>query len=99
MAQFDVHRMPGGGYALDCQSDLLSHLSSRFTVPLQPLGDRVPERVDRLHPTFEIEGRRVVMATQLAGAVPTKGPGEKVASLSDHEFTVKAALDMLISGY
>ena len=84
MAQFDVHRMPGGGYALDCQSGLLSHAASRFTVPLQPIDDMLGI-VARLHPIFEVEGRRVVMATHLAGAVPVTALGEKVASLAGHD--------------
>ena len=98
MAQFDVHRMSGGGYAIDCQSNLLSHLKSRFTVPLQLVDERMSD-VARLHPVFEIEGVRVVMATHLAGAVPTNRVGEKVASLAEHDLTIKSALDMLISGY
>lgn len=97
MAQFDVYRMSRGSYALDCQSDLLSHLKSRFTVPLQPIDEQSP--VGRLHPAFEIEGKQVLMVTHLAGAVPTKALGEKVASLAEHDLAIKSALDMLISGY
>jgi len=98
MAQFDVHRLGDGRYAIDCQSPLLSHLTSRFTVPLEPI-EADGRNADRLHPEFEVEGRRVVMATHLAGAIPTRALGKTVTSLAAHEFEIKAALDMLISGF
>lgn len=34
MAKFDLYPAPDGGYWIDCQSDLLSGLNSRFVVPL-----------------------------------------------------------------
>ena len=50
MARFDVHANPSGpGYLLDCQADLLSHLTTRFVVPLLPL-DAAPKPAARLNP-------------------------------------------------
>lgn len=42
MAQFDVYRVRGNVLVLDCQSDLLSSLTSRFVVPLR--GPAPPSR-------------------------------------------------------
>lgn len=98
MAQFDVHGVVGQRYAIDCQSPLLSHLASRFTVPLEPVTSE-SRNVSRFHPEFDIDGRRMVMATHLAGALPARALGPVVTSLEAHEFEIKAALDMLVSGF
>jgi toxin CcdB len=96
--QFDVYRLGPGALALDCQSDLMGDLQTLFTVPLQPLGT-TPPPMSRLHPRFEIEGEQVVMATHLAGAIPRSALRNPVGSLALHEYEIKAAIDMLISGY
>ncbi len=99
MARFDVFaRADGGpGYLLDSQADLLSHLNTRFVVPLLPM-DAAPRPAARLNPAFEILGVPHVMVTQFAAAVLTRELGEKVASLSEQDTAITNALDMLISG-
>ncbi len=97
MARFDVHLMPSGNLALDCQSDQLDYLASRFTVPLVP-EDEIKSRIAGLHPTFEVRGERLVMATHLAGAVPVRALGTPIASLKTQEYEVQRALDVL-TGY
>jgi toxin CcdB len=94
MAQFDVHRL-AGGLVLDCQSDLLGHLASRFVVPLVRASE-APIPIGRLNPVFHIEGDKHVMVTQLSGAVRTLGP--VVGSLAERSFEITGALDVLISG-
>lgn len=98
MARFDVYRLTTGDIAIDCQSDLLDHLSTRFTVPLVP-PDRLPAAVPGLHPSFEIDGESMVMATHLAGAIPVRALREKVASLRDREYVVQRAIDTLSGSY
>lgn len=95
MARLDVYRLASGDVALDCQSDQLDHLSTRFTVPLLP-PDKLPSRVDRIHPTFTVAGVDMVMATHLAGAVPARALGTKIGSLSEDDYAVQRALDSLI---
>lgn len=57
MVRFDVYRGIGGAdLLLDCQSDLLRDLNTRFVVPLQLL-ENAPQPARRLNPVFEIEGR------------------------------------------
>lgn len=98
MAKFDVYRMQGGGYILDCQADLLSDLNTRFVVPL--LAQRqAPKPIGRLNPSFDIEGEPYVMVTQFAATIPATELKARVLSLAEQDFTVGNALDMLISGF
>jgi toxin CcdB len=97
MAQFDVYEVRRGQHLIDCQSDLLSHLESRFTAPLSPVADG-RKAIGRLHPHFVVEGVAMMMVTELAGAIPARALGRRVVSLVTHEYQIKAALDMLISG-
>jgi toxin CcdB len=98
VARFDVFRLPGGALALDCQSDLLDHLASRFTVPLVA-EDTLPARIPGLHPSFEIDGTMTVMATHLAGAIPVRAMADKIVSLAEHEYVIQRALDTLSGSY
>ena len=96
VAQFDVHRL-GDGLVVNCQSDLLDQIDSRFVVPL--VGRAAAPRVaHRLNPIFEIEGKDYVMLTQGAAAVRIRELGEVVVSLSDRSFEITGALDVLLSG-
>ena len=97
MAQFDVHKLSRGRLAIDCQSDLLSHLESRLVVPLVPKG-AAPSPARRLNPIFEIEGVEHVMLTQFSGAIDRRQLGEVVTSLAARSFEITDALDVLISG-
>jgi toxin CcdB len=99
MARFDVHRLRSGdGFVLDCQADLLSHLQSRFVVPLMP-PEQGPQRAARLNPLFNVHGTKLAMYTQYAGAMQRNELGPVVALLSDHDMEILAAIDMLNMGY
>ncbi len=96
MARFDLYRA-AGIYLLDCQSDSLAQLDTRFVVPLLPIGE-VP-CVHRLNPIFSIAGERVVMATQLGSSVPARQLRHRAGSLANEHSTILNAFDMLLSGY
>lgn len=96
MAQFDVYHVRGNVLVLDCQSDLLDDLPTRFVVPLRSTDGAV---VPRLNPVFIIQGERLTMLTPLARGIDIRDIEGTVASLIDHEYEIKAALDMLVSGY
>lgn len=98
VARLDVVRLKGGSIAIDCQADILSHLSTRFTVPLLP-PERLPDRIAGLHPSFTIAGRQWIMASHLAGAIPTRAIEETIVSLREDEYAVQRALDMLTGSY
>jgi toxin CcdB len=96
MAQFDVYRVRGNVLVIDCQSDLLADLPTRFVVPLRPT-DIVA--LKRLTPTFVIDGTALTMITQLARAIDVRDIEDTVTTLDAAQFEIKAALDMLISGF
>lgn len=98
MARFCAHRLPDGGWVVDCQADLLDHLTTRLVVPLIPVAD-VGTPMARLNPRFEIDGEILVMMTQFAGAVPARSLEQPALPLHDHQDAIAAALDMLLVGF
>jgi toxin CcdB len=82
---------------VNCQSDLLDRIDSRFVVPLVPQA-LVPKVAQRLNPVFKIDGKDYVMLTQAAAAVRRRELGDVVASLADRAFEITGALDVLVSG-
>ncbi|UCI08586.1 CcdB family protein [Mesorhizobium sp. B1-1-8] len=100
MARYDVFVASGveGGYLLDVQSDLLDHFTTRVVVPLLPL-TAAPPSMRKLHPIFEINGRKLVMATHLIATVSTVELGESRLNLMRHQDEIVAALDMLFQGF
>ncbi len=96
MAQFDVHRL-GSALVVDCQSDLLRQIDSRFVAPLVHRTD-APQAARRLNPVFKIRGEDYVMLTQAAGAVRSCELGEVIASLAERSFEITNAIDVLVSG-
>ena len=98
MGQYDVHRLKGGrGLVIDCQADLLAHLSIRFVVPLLSAKE-APETDKRLRPRFTIDGETLVMATPLASSIPKDELGPKVGTLAQDYLRVVDAIDTPISG-
>ena len=98
MAQFDVHRLRDSPQlVVDCQSDLLDHIETRFVVPLIP-PEEAPPPVRRLNPLFEVEGKELMLLTQSAGAILRDRLGPPVTSLAHRDREVMNALDLLISG-
>lgn len=99
MARFDVfENRSGSGYLLDCQADVLSHLNTRFCIPLMP-PDAAPLAGERLNPEFNIDGAPVRMVTQFAAAVPVRELGRYADNLADRHPTIMNAIDMLTTGY
>lgn len=98
MARFDVFHVRGG-LALDCQADRLTHMPTRFVVPLEPI-HRALLISDRLNPQFRISGRLMLMVTQLAGTIRTSDLGDLVTRLNDdaQQMAAQGALDMLMTG-
>ena len=97
MARFDVYRLRSGELAVDCQSDELDQLSSRFVAPLRA-GDDISIGIRRLNPRFTIEGRNVIMATHLSRAIDRRDIAATLATLAEHHDAIIDALDVLITG-
>jgi toxin CcdB len=98
MAKYDIYQGRDGTMLLDCQSDVLEHLNTRFVVPLASPDDAVMVE-PRLTPLLDIAGQEMLMLTHFAAAVPVNTLGKRAGSAADQMFTVSNALDMLISGY
>ncbi|MHA6685932.1 CcdB family protein [Mesorhizobium sp. A556] len=98
MARYDVFARAGGGYLLDIQADLLGQFKTRAVVPLLPV-NTVPPPTRKLHPVFDIDGHRLVMATHLIGTIPTRELAEPRTNLLHHHDDIVAALDMLFQGF
>lgn len=100
MRQFDVVKNRGSSefpYLLVIQHDLLSELNTRLVVPLTPAtGVRTP--LNRLTPVVQVEGRRFVVLTQLAGAVRVSKLGPVVTSLDGQRASLLAAVEVLLTG-
>lgn len=98
MAQFDFFQQGGGsGYWLDCQTDLLGDIDTRFVVPLVPR-DTAPRPVRQLNPVFDIADKQFIMLTQQAGPVPSSELRLPAGSLARFRYEILNALDFLITG-
>jgi len=99
MARCQVRRMRSTDIrGLELQADLLDDLNTRVLVPLIPVSD-VEKHIERLNPTFEIEGCVHVMMTQHLAAVPVSEIGDVVADLSSKRDAIVAATDFLFQGF
>ena len=98
MAQFDLFWTTEGELVIDCQADLLSVYNTRIVVPLLELHPSLPA-MSRLNPRFKIDGRERQMMTEFLAAVPVRSLKSSAGSLRNEEYTIKAALDMLMSGF
>ncbi len=98
MSQFDLYRDRATGRLLvDCQSDLMRHLPSRFVIPLGERG-LAPIPMPRFNPTFEIQNEHYVLLTQFASSVALSAIEQVPGSLEQSRFEIVAAIDMLIGG-
>ena len=105
MARFDVYANPSGHatttpYLLDVQSDLLDGLDSRMVIPLRRLKAFPKVKLStRLTPIFTIRGEGFLLETPKMGAVPYRALKSPVASLTQEQGQIMAALDFLFQGY
>lgn len=97
-AQFDAVKLRSGALVVVLQSDLVDYLPTRLVAPLLRI-DAVPSRMERLNPVFTVDGRDWLLAAHLLATVPVGQLGKVEFSLSEHEYTIKNAVDMLTSGY
>jgi toxin CcdB len=98
MARYSVYRLRSGTLVVDCQADVLSHLGSRFVVPLlQP--DRLPDAITRLNPALDFGRERLLLATHLAVSIPVREIAKELGTLADQDFVISNAIDMLLGGF
>src|SRR5262245_38321926 len=98
MAQFDVYRVTGEGLLIvDCQSELLASLPTRYAIPLYSRAD-AEWQFSRLTPQLEFQGKRYTLATPVGAAVDVDDLGKPVGSLALHRYTILNAIDFLLTG-
>jgi toxin CcdB len=98
VSRFDVYQSGPSSFIVDCQSDFLDYLRTRFVVPLLP-PELEPKVAERLNPVFTIEGKNYAFYPQFAATLPTRELGQFIASLADEQDKIIGALDMLITGH
>lgn len=95
MARFDVYSLRDGSLVVDCQADFLNDIGTRFVVPLLPRGQG-PQPNARINPGFEVNGEPLVFVVQLAATLRTSELRSRVTSLSDDDYRITGAIDVLI---
>lgn len=96
MARFDLYKV-GEIWVVDCQSDLLDGLQTRFVIPL--LGtEKIAAFSARLNPEFDIEGTTLRLFPQGAATLSRRELGQRHGSLAEHGLGIIDAIDMLVSG-
>ncbi len=98
MAQFHVYRLPDNMLVLDLQTDLID-TGTRVVAPLIPANAGV-KALTRLEPEFVISNENHALHTAEMAAVPAHLlKGNPVADLSDSDYEIRSALDMVFSGF
>lgn len=98
MAQFDIYMLTDGLHVVDVQSDVIRLTGTRMVIPLIEMDDDAGV-VDRLTPRLPMAGGDMLLATHLTTAVLDHELRRPVGSLREHDYAIKMALDMLISGF
>jgi toxin CcdB len=104
MAQFAVHRNQHTQtrarfpLLLDIQADFLKDLATRIVIPLTPQAASKSQKMDRLMPVVDVDGRKYVVVTPQLSAIAKKELGPVVADLSGDRVDFVNALDFLLTG-
>lgn len=98
MAQFHVYRLSNETLVLDLQTDLID-IGTRIVAPLIPL-DSGPRPLTRLEPIFELDGApHVLHLAEMAAVRSSAVSSPAVADLTDRDYEIRGALDMVFSGF
>jgi toxin CcdB len=99
MAQFDVYQQKRPSILLvDCQNDYLSHLSTRFVVPLIPMSSQAPQAT-LLNPVLSVNEEAFVLSPNAAATIPVQKIGTRIVSLMVEQDRIEAAIDRLVTGF
>jgi|SRR5690348_2954419 toxin CcdB len=102
MAQFDVHRNPGGNshsipFVVVVQSSMFDGYRRRVVVPLVKKAHLEKIGYERFNPTFTIRSTSVVLHPLEIVSIPADKLGPRVGSLADEGDRIIGALDELLS--
>ena len=92
-----MFELVGGTLVIDCQSDLLRDMQSRFVVPLFG-ADEIDDAAPRLNPEIWVDGQIYRLFPQGAATLSIQELSNRRANLSDSGFSILDAIDVLVSG-
>jgi toxin CcdB len=104
MAQFVVYRNQHAQtkvrfpLLLDIQANFLENLATRAVIPLTPQAASKNQKMDKLTPVVQVDGKHYIVLTPQLSAIAKKELGPVVADLSADRLDFIAALDFLITG-
>jgi toxin CcdB len=104
MPQFSIHRNQHAPtkarfpLLLDIQADFLEDLATRVVIPLAPQSSSMGQRMDRLTPLVQVDGKRYLVVTPQLSAIAKKELGPAVADLTGDRVDFINALDLLLAG-
>ncbi|MEG3154002.1 CcdB family protein [Sphingomonas sp. RB1R13] len=99
MSQYDVYRPKGSDVpVVDCQSDVLAHLPTRFVIAMLPI-DKAPVPAERFNPVLSFAGADYQLSPQYVASLSMTELGEPVGSLAGDHHAIVTAIDFLIGGY
>ena len=83
---------------LDIQANFLENLATRAVIPLTPLAASKNQKMGKLTPVVQVDGKHYIVLTPQLSAIAKKELGPVVADLSTDRLDFIAALDFLITG-
>jgi len=104
MPQFAVHRNQHAPtkarfpLLLDIQANFLEELATRVVIPLTPQAASRSQKMDKLTPVVQVDGKHYIVVTPQLSAIAKKELGPVVANLSVDRLDFIGALDFLITG-
>jgi toxin CcdB len=104
MPQFAVHRNQHAStkarfpLLLDVQADILADLATRVVIPLTPHSASKSQKMDKLTPVVQVDGKQYMVVTPQLSAIAGKELGPVVANLAAERVDFINALDFLLTG-
>jgi toxin CcdB len=102
--QFAVHRNQHAStkarfpLLLDVQADFLEDLATRVVIPLAPQAASKSQKMDKLTPVVEVDGKHYVVVTPQLSSIAKKELGPIVADLAAERVDFINTLDFLLTG-
>jgi toxin CcdB len=104
MGRYDVYQNPDKSehrhtpFVLDIQNDHLDAVETRIVIPMRDARSH-GMRLERVHPSFRIQEREVVLDTPTMATFPRSWLRSPVASLRGEKHQIQEALDALFGSY
>lgn len=99
MKRYDVFEFndPGGAEALlVIQDEFYNDLETIVVVPVFPEVTKL--RIQTINPVLKVNRATCFMKTEFMGAVPREILVKKLANIDDQAFTIRNAIDRLLTG-